>query len=53
MKKEESKVIAQKLQKIPNGTLALKHCRAGGTGTTLFGEQVSSGYRWKRGYGGI
>ena len=28
MKKEESKVIAQKLQKIPNGTLALKHCRA-------------------------
>ena len=39
MKKEESKVIAQKLQKIPNGTLALKHCRAGGTGTTLFGEQ--------------
>ena len=39
MKKEESKVIAQKLQKMPNGTLALKHCRAGGTGTTLFGEQ--------------
>ena len=39
MKKEESKVIAQKLQKIPNGTLALKHCRAGGTGSTLFGEQ--------------
>lgn len=39
MKKEESKVIAQKLQKIPNGTLALKHCRAGGTGNTLFGEQ--------------
>ena len=39
MKKEESKVIAQKLQKIPNGTLALNHCRAGGTGTTLFGEQ--------------
>ena len=39
MKKEESKVIAQKFQKIPNGTLALKHCRAGGTGTTLFGEQ--------------
>ena len=36
MKKEESKVIAQKFQKIPNGTLALKHCRAGGTGTTLF-----------------
>ena len=33
MKKEESKVIAQKLQKIPNGTLALKHCRAGGTGS--------------------
>ena len=31
MKKEESKVIAKKLQKIPNGTLALKHCRAGGT----------------------
>ena len=30
MKKEESKVIAQKFQKIPNGTLALKHCRAGG-----------------------
>ena len=29
MKKEESKVIAQKLQKIPNGTLALKHCRSG------------------------
>lgn len=24
MKKEESKVIAQKLQKIPNGTLALR-----------------------------
>ena len=39
MKKEESNVIAQKLQKIPNGTLALKHCRAGGTGSTLFGEQ--------------
>ena len=39
MKKEESKVIAQKFQKIPNGTLALKHCRTGGTGTTLFGEQ--------------
>lgn len=39
MKKEESKVIAQKLQKIPNGTLALKHCRAGGTGSTLFGAQ--------------
>ena len=39
MKKEESKVIAQKFQKIPNGTLALKLCRAGGTGTTLFGEQ--------------
>ena len=39
MKKEESKVIAQKLQKIPNGTLALKHCWAGGTGSTLFGEQ--------------
>ena len=39
MKKEESKVIAQKFQKILNGTLALKHCRAGGTGTTLFGEQ--------------
>ena len=39
MKKEESKVIAQILQKIPNGTLALKHCRAGGTGSTLFGEQ--------------
>ena len=39
MKKEESKVIAQKFQKIPNGTLALKHCRAGGTCTTLFGEQ--------------
>lgn len=37
MKKEESKVIAQKLQKIPNGTLALKHCRAGGTSSTLFG----------------
>ena len=30
MKKEESKVIAQKLQKISNSTLALKHCRAGG-----------------------
>ena len=39
MKKEESKVIAQKLQKIPNGTLALKHCRAGGTCRTLFEEQ--------------
>ena len=39
MKKEESKVIAQKLQNIPNGTLALKHCRAGGMGSTLFGEQ--------------
>ena len=39
MKKEESKVIAQKLQKIPNDTLALKHCRAGGTGSTLFGKQ--------------
>ena len=39
MKKEESKVIAQKLQKISNSTLALKHCRAGGTGPTLFGEQ--------------
>lgn len=39
MKKEESNVIAQKLQKIPNGTLALKHCRAGGTGSALFGEQ--------------
>lgn len=48
MKKEESKVIAQKLQKIPNGTLALKHCQAGGTGRT-----VSSGYRWKRVYRGI
>ena len=42
MKKEESKVIAQKLQKIPNGTLALKHCRAGGTGNTLFGEQFQA-----------
>ena len=39
MKKEESNVIAQKLQKIPNGTLALKHCRAGRTGSALFGEQ--------------
>ena len=39
MKKEESKVIAQKLQNIPNGTLVLKHCRAGGIGNTLFGEQ--------------
>ena len=39
MKKEEAKVIAQKLQNIPNGTLALKHCRAGGMGSTLFGEQ--------------
>ena len=39
MKKEESKVIAQKLQKISNSTLALKHCRSGGTGPTLFGEQ--------------
>ena len=39
MKKGESKVISQKLQKIPNGTLTLKHCRAGGTGSTLFGEQ--------------
>jgi len=39
MKKEESKVIAQKFQKIPNGTLALKHCRAGRTGSALFGEQ--------------
>ena len=39
LKKEESNVIAQKLQKIPNGTLALKHCRAGGTGSALFGEQ--------------
>ena len=39
MKKEESKVIAQKLQNIPNGTLVLKHCRAGGIGSTLFGEQ--------------
>lgn len=39
MKKDESKVIAQKLQKIPNGTLALKNCQAGGTGSTLFGEQ--------------
>ena len=36
MKKEESNVIAQKLQNIPNGTLALKHCRAGGMGSTLF-----------------
>ena len=42
MKKEESKVITQKLQKIPNGTLALKHCRAGGTGSTLFGEQFQA-----------
>lgn len=39
MKKEESKVIAQKLQIIPNGTFALKNCRAGETGSTLFGEQ--------------
>lgn len=39
MKKEESQVIAQKLPNIPNGTLALKHCRAGGMGSTLFGEQ--------------
>ena len=30
---------AQNFQKIPNGTLALKHCRAGGTGRTLFEEQ--------------
>ena len=42
MKKEESKVIAQKLQNIPNGTLALKHCRAGGMGSTLFGEQFQA-----------
>lgn len=39
MKKEESTAIAQKLQTIPNGTLVVKRCGAGETGTTLFGEQ--------------
>ena len=39
MKKEESRVIAQKLQNVPNGTLTVKHCRAGGADSTLFGEQ--------------
>lgn len=46
MKNEEAKVIAQKLQAIPNGTLSVKHCRAGEMGSTLFGEQfraVTSG----------
>lgn len=39
MKKGESIAIAQKLQKIPNGTLALKRCRADGANGALFGEQ--------------
>lgn len=42
MKKEEAKVIAQELQKIPNGTLALKHCRSGGVSNTLFGKQFQA-----------
>lgn len=42
MKKEESKVIAQKLQNTPSGTLTVKHCRAGEAGSTLFGEQFQA-----------
>lgn len=42
MKKDESKVIAQKLKMIPNGTLTVKHCQSGGTGNALFGEQFQA-----------
>ena len=41
MKKEESKVIAQKLQKIPNGTLSIERTQAGkNMGETCFSELV-------------
>ena len=53
MKKEESKVIAQKLQKIPNGTLALEALPGWWNGYYTLWRTVSSGYRWKRVYGGI
>ena len=42
MKKEEAKVMAQKLQNIPNGTLSVKDCRSGGVGSALFGEQFQA-----------
>ena len=42
MKKGESKAISQKLQTIPNGTLAVKHCRPGGSGSTIFGERFQA-----------
>lgn len=39
MKKEESKVVAQRLQMIPDGTLVVDHCQSGGPGGPLFGEE--------------
>lgn len=42
MKKEESRAIAQKLQKVPNGTLTEKRYRSGGMDSTLFGEQFQA-----------
>lgn len=42
MKKEESRAIAQKLQKIPNGTLTEKRYKSGGMDSTLFGEQFQA-----------
>ena len=43
MKKEESKVIAQKLQKIPNGTLSIERTQAGkNMGETCFSEQIQA-----------
>ena len=53
MKKEEAKVMAQKLQTIPNGTLSVKDCRSGGVGSALFGEQfqaVTSGKGYVEAY---
>lgn len=53
MKQEASKVIAQKLQTIPNGTLAVKRCRADEPGGTLFGEQfhaVTTGKGYSEAY---
>ena len=43
MKKEESKVIAQKLQQIPNGTLSIERTQAGkNMGETCFSEQFQA-----------
>ena len=43
MKKEESKVIAQKLQKIPNGPLSIERTQAGkNMGETCFSEQIQA-----------